>query len=80
MVQPCPTHPATIAMNQRLSGMYITVRVKNNYGNNLVYPVCDKAKLFASIACSKTLTSATIKDIKSLGYKVIVENNLPKEL
>jgi hypothetical protein len=46
----------------------ITVETKNLYGNDLVYPVCDKAKLFASIANTKTLGVYTIVLIKKLGY------------
>ena len=46
----------------------LTVETKNLYGNDLVYPVCDKAKLFASIANTKTLGVNTIVLIKKLGY------------
>lgn len=36
--------------------MRITVRIKNNYGQNVIYPVCDNADKFAWIAGTKTLT------------------------
>lgn len=55
----------------------IRVYVKNNYGQDVVYPVCDKAFLFAEIANTKTLTPDTIKKIKALGYKFTV---LAKEI
>ena len=34
----------------------ITVRVRNVYGNKTIYPVCDKAKIFAQLAGHSTLT------------------------
>jgi len=58
----------------------ITVKIKNNYGVEHIYPVCFKAVSFAEIAGTKTLTPYMIKLIKSLGYKIIVETNIPKEL
>lgn len=53
--------------------MEITVRIKEVYGVRNVYPVCDKAKLLAQLAGTKTLTAAAIEAIKSLGYKINVE-------
>lgn len=50
----------------------ITVQVKNVYGEDKVYPVCEKAKLFAEIAGTKTLTESTLKKIKQLGYGLTV--------
>jgi len=58
----------------------ITVKIRNNYGVERIYPVCFKAVSFAEIAGTKTLTPYIIKLIKSLDYKVIVETNTPKEL
>ena len=51
--------------------MRITVKVKNVYGNDLVYPVCKDAQVFAQIAGSKTLTETTLKRIKDLGYQIV---------
>lgn len=53
--------------------MKITVRIKNNYGNKMIYPVCEKAKAFADIASTTTLTQRVIELIKSLGYSIEVE-------
>lgn len=58
----------------------ITVQIRNNYGVDYIYPVCSKAVSFTEIADTKTLTPYVIKLIKSLGYRVIVETNTPKEL
>jgi hypothetical protein len=52
--------------------MKIEVRITNQYGVERVFPVCDKAKEFSKIAGTATLTLAAIKSIKTLGYEVIV--------
>jgi hypothetical protein len=51
----------------------ITVRIKNVYGEDKVYPVSDEAILFACIAGTTTLTNSTINRIKQLGYSILVE-------
>ena len=53
--------------------MQITVAIKNVYGNELIYPVCDKAKAFADIANTKTLANHVIAHIKRLGYSIQVQ-------
>ncbi len=52
--------------------MIIQVEIKNVYGNENIYPACDKAKTFASIAGTITLTKSTLASIKSLGYEIKV--------
>ncbi len=54
------------------NGQTIEVRIKNVYGCEKIYPVCAKARAFAEIACQTTLTYNTIKNIKALGFTVIV--------
>ena len=44
------------------------VKKKNVYGNELVYPVCKDARLFANLTKQKTLNTDDIARIKSLGY------------
>ena len=53
--------------------MTLIVKRKNVYGNNLVYPVCDKSKLFANISGNKTLLPEVIELIKKLGYNLTTE-------
>ena len=53
--------------------MNIYVSERNVYGNATIYPACDKAKTFANIAGTKTLTSETIAEIKNLGYDVLIQ-------
>ena len=52
--------------------MNIIIQIKNVYGNETVYPICERAKLFARIAGTCTLTSATLRDVKALGYGIQV--------
>ena len=51
----------------------ITVKVREVYGNQVIYPVCEKAQIFASLAGTKTLTTQALKAIKALGYTIVVE-------
>ena len=51
----------------------ITVRIADQYGNKVILPVCNQAKLFADIAGTKTLTKDAILNIKRLGYGVTLQ-------
>jgi hypothetical protein len=53
--------------------MEIKVKLKNVYGQDLVYPVCSKEKVFAQIAGTTTLTPETLSKITLLGYEVTNE-------
>ena len=61
--------------------MEIKVKLKNVYGQDLVYPACSKAKLFAQIAGTTTLTPETLSKITLLGYgvNVLVETEVINE-
>ena len=54
--------------------MDLVVSKKNVYGIERVYPVCNKAKLFASISGNKTLLPEVIEQIKKLGYNLTTES------
>ena len=54
----------------------IHVHVKDVYGKRVVYPVCDKAKVFAAIAGTTSLTETTLRCIQKLGYEIHV---IPQE-
>lgn len=58
--------------------MEIIVKNKNVYGNELIYPVCEKAKIFAEIANTKTLSLRDLARIKLLGFVVNLEQQTPK--
>ena len=53
--------------------MEITVKIKNVYGKELVYPVCGKAMMLAALTGSVTFTRAHLNCIQELGYKINVE-------
>lgn len=50
--------------------MKIQVAEKSVYGNILVYPVCEKAILFAKLLNKKTFTHADLCTIEALGYTI----------
>lgn len=50
----------------------IQVRIKDVYGTPKAYPVCDKAKLFAKLAGTATLTHDARQIIMALGYNIEV--------
>ena len=56
--------------------MNITVKVRNNYGKRVIYPVCQSAKSFARIAGTASLTRDAIDRIRELGYDVQVEQEI----
>lgn len=58
-------------------GNTIQVQIKDVYGTPKAYPVCDKAKLFAKLAGTATLTHDARQIIMALGYNIEV---LPREL
>jgi hypothetical protein len=49
--------------------MTIQVLVKNQYGNQVIYPACEVGETFAAIAGTKTLTDETRALMKRLGYQ-----------
>ena len=56
--------------------MKLIVQIKNIYGVNRIYPVCEKSKTFSRIAGLKTLQQSTIDEIIKLGYKIYTEGRV----
>ncbi len=48
----------------------LTFKEKNIYGRVLIYPVCDKANIFAGLLSTKTFTTMQLTLIESLGYTI----------
>jgi len=48
--------------------MNLTIELKTVYGNDLIYPVCDKASKLCSLTNQKTFSQSAIKILKELGY------------
>lgn len=55
-----------------LTNRKITVIIKTVYGNEMIYPACDDAKLFAQLAGKKTFSESDIRTIKDLGYTILL--------
>lgn len=51
----------------------IVVQIKQVYGNDTVYPVCDRAKLFAELLGQKSLTFTDMRIIEAMGFKVTIQ-------
>ncbi len=51
----------------------LTVKIGNNYGKKVVYPVCEQSRIFAMIAGTTTLTLDTLRLINKLGYTTQIE-------
>tara|TARA_R110000751_G_scaffold53334_1_gene115623 strand:- start:256 stop:429 length:174 start_codon:yes stop_codon:yes gene_type:complete len=54
--------------------MQIVVKVKNVYGNELIYPVCEHAEMVTELTGTKTLSQRNIATLKRLGFEFIVES------
>lgn len=54
--------------------MELIVKIKNQYGNRTIYPICEKSKLLAKFKKQKTLTDDDVALLKELGYSFAVES------
>lgn len=52
--------------------MQISVQIKSVYGENRIYPACEKAEVFCQMLRQKTLTHRDVERIKKLGFEVNV--------
>lgn len=52
----------------------IEIEVKSVYGNTLIYPVNDAAKILARIAGKKTLSVSDLQNASALGLEVVEIN------
>lgn len=53
------------------SPLTIRIELKDQYGKQVAYPICDTAKTFADIAGTKVLTDQTLLRVAALGYTII---------
>ena len=53
--------------------MQIVIQIRTVYGNTSFYPICDKAKIFATIAGTKTLTATVLSNVAALGVEVVLQ-------
>jgi hypothetical protein len=52
--------------------MLVIIQIRNVYGNNVAYPVCDHAKEFTRLTGKKTLSRNDLYAIERLGFVVKV--------
>ncbi len=50
----------------------ITVEIKQVYGRQLIYPICDNAQSFALLTNTRTFTPGHVAVIRKLGFDVKV--------
>jgi len=55
--------------------MIINIEIKNVYGNELVYPLCETAKKLCSLTGKKTLSYNDLYTIQDLGYTINIAGN-----
>lgn len=53
---------------ERIKMKTLKVKIRNVYGQDLVYPACESSKLFALLTNSRTLSDGARRTIKQLGY------------
>jgi hypothetical protein len=58
--------------------MIITIKIEKNYGVETAYPSCDKSRLLAKLAGTKTLTRHALDTIAALGYQIQIEQSTPR--
>jgi hypothetical protein len=51
--------------------MELLIEIKNIYGREMVYPICEKSQLLTRLSGNRTLTEEAIAVIKGLGYTFI---------
>jgi len=60
--------------------MKLLVNLRNVYGNETIYPACEKSHLLAEFKKQKTFTSLDVKLLKQLGYTFELTTNNTKEI
>lgn len=51
----------------------IRVKIRQVYGKDMVYPVCNEGKLLCKLAGTTTITGQMISILQSLDYKLEIE-------
>ena len=59
----------------QMTNNQILIEIKSFYGESKVYPLCEKAKEFAAMLGTKTLTTHALKSIKKLGFEIQVADH-----
>ena len=59
-----------VALHTESATRVMLVRIKNVYGNELIYPACGTAQTFANLIGAKTFNKTQLRMIQSLGYTI----------
>jgi hypothetical protein len=59
----------------RTDADYIVIEVRSVYGEMKAYPACPRARIFADIAGTITLTRATLNLVEQLGVTIVSRAN-----
>jgi len=46
----------------------LLVEIEHHYGKRRVYPICEKARIFAELSHTSTITEDAVEMIKRLGF------------
>jgi hypothetical protein len=57
----------------------VRVKAVTHYGQTRIYPLCDRAKLFALIAGTTTLTVETLRLIDRMGFDIVIDGDATVE-
>ena len=72
-----PLQVTRVFMNEYTTGLTreLTVRKAVVFGKPTIYPVCDRAKLFAELVGTITLRAKDLEIIKKLGFLLELEKD-----
>lgn len=56
--------------------MHIEIEIREIYGQPKAYPACDRARLFAAMLETKTLTLSALRHIEQLGFEISTTNRI----
>jgi hypothetical protein len=54
----------------------ISIELRSVYGEVKAYPACEKARIFADLAGTKTLTGQTLRLVELLGFRIVAASPL----
>lgn len=50
----------------------LIVEERNVYGNDLIYPVCERSKELTELTGNKTITEGTKRKLKAMGHTLVM--------
>lgn len=54
-------------------GREIKIKIKNVYGNDLMYPDCELSEFASKLVKKKTFDAGDINNLKEMGFNVILD-------